>query len=168
MNILEAIAPFLIRMIADGLVFAVVLIGAYVLLRYAPRKNWYQVYARLFTMGLTAYLLAKVAGMIYQPGVERPFIQAGVQPGAAYLDNPGFPSDHALFVFVITLAVWVATKRRGWTTVLLILSLLVCAGRVLALVHTPLDVVAAFVIVGIAGVAWYGSSLFENKVFANN
>lgn len=73
-----------------------------------------------------------------------------------YIDNPGFPSDHALFVTVIVLAVFVLTGRKKFALVLAILALLVCVGRVVALVHTPLDVIGG-IFAGLVGGLWYVS-----------
>ena len=104
--------------------------------------------------GLTAFLVAKLLATLYQPTGERPFQLLGVAPGAAYLDNPGFPSDHALFVTAIMLAVWFETKSKVLTGILAVFVVLVCIGRVLALVHTPLDV-AGGILVACIGAAWY-------------
>lgn len=108
--------------------------------------------------GLTTYLLAKLLGTLYQPELERPFELMGVAPGAAYLDNPGFPSDHALFVMSIALAVWFETKQKLVTAVLAVFVVLVCIGRVLALVHTPLDIIGG-IAVSLVGAAWYLTAL---------
>lgn len=144
----------LTKIIADGLVIAVALLGAYTLLRYVPNKEKYQTYARVLMAGLTAYVSAKVIGFFYQPHEQRPFEILGVDAGASFLNNPGFPSDHALFVVAITLAVWFATRQKWFTLACLIMSVLVCVGRVLALVHTPLDVIGGSVI-ACFGAVWY-------------
>jgi membrane-associated phospholipid phosphatase len=91
---------------------------------------------------------------VYQPSGERPFQILGVAAGASYLNNPGFPSDHALFTAFLTLAVWFETKRKGLAATLGILTLLVCVGRVLALVHTPLDVLGGLAVASV-GALWY-------------
>lgn len=78
----------------------------------------------------------------------------GLHPGASYLDNPGFPSDHTLFVTAIALAVWFETTYRKLAVGLFLLVIVVAVGRVLALVHTPLDVSAGIVIALIGGL-WY-------------
>lgn len=144
----------LIRFIADGTVLLVILIGIYALVYRVPAKHRYEAYCRILMAGLTAFLLAKLLGTLYQPESMRPFELMGVNPGAAYLNNPGFPSDHALFVTAITLAVWFETRHKMLTGVLTVLVMLVCIGRVLALVHTPLDVVGG-VLVACCGAAWY-------------
>ena len=144
----------IIRLIADAAVIPVALIGAYVLLFKIPRGGRFEAYSRILTAGLTAYLIAKFVATIYQPSFERPFETLGVAPGALYLNNPGFPSDHALFVTAIAAAVWFETRMKKTTILLVSLVALVCIGRVLALVHTPLDVIAG-VVIGLIGAVWY-------------
>lgn len=144
----------LVKLIADGAVVAIALIAAWALLFLVPNKQKFDAYARVLMAGLTAYLVAKLVASIYQPAMERPFEILGLSPGATYLNNPGFPSDHALFAMTLTLAVWFETKRRKLSIFLLILTLLMCVGRVLALVHTPLDVIGG-VLFACVGALWY-------------
>jgi len=144
----------IIRLIADAAVIPVILIGAYALLFKVPKGKRFEAYSRVLLAGLTAYLLAKFAATIYQPSAERPFELLGVEPGALYLNNPGFPSDHALFVTAITAAVWFETRMRKTTIVLVTLVALICIGRVIALVHTPADVLGG-VIIALVGSLWY-------------
>ncbi len=144
---------FLVQVIADYSVFAVVILAAWALLMI-PNDQKYRAYCRILMAGLTAFLLAKLLATIYQPTDMRPYEILGVTPGASYLDNPGFPSDHALFVTAIALAVWFETRRKGLSLVLAALVIVVCVGRVLALVHTPLDVVAGVLVAGV-GAVWY-------------
>lgn len=161
------ILQLLIHLFADGAVVIVILIGAWTLLFKIPKGGRFEAYARILMAGLTAYLLAKFIASIYQPNFERPFEILGVKPGALYLNNPGFPSDHALFVTVITAAVWFETKRRKTALVLAILTVLICIARVLALVHTPLDVIGG-VVIGLVGAVWYlNKPVGEKKVSSN-
>ena len=143
-----------IRIIADGAVVPIVLLATFALLVYVPKGKRLESYSRILVAGLTAYLLAKLLGAAYQPTDMRPFELMGVSAGASYLDNPGFPSDHALFTAFLTLAVWFETGKKKLSIVLGILTLLVCAGRVLALVHTPLDVIGG-VMVASVGSLWF-------------
>ena len=78
----------------------------------------------------------------------------GVQAKAAYLDNGGFPSDHVLFAAAISFAVWFETKRPKVAILLFVLTVLVALGRVLALVHTPLDCFGGFIFASF-GALWY-------------
>lgn len=144
----------LIRILADGFVIPVVVVGAWALLFLVPTSGKLEAYSRMLMAGLTSYLLAKLVASIYQPGMERPFQEMGVQAGALYLNNPGFPSDHVLFCTVITLAVWFETRHKKLALILAGLTLLVAIGRVVALVHTPLDVLGGLVF-GCLGAIWY-------------
>lgn len=149
MNIAELFVVF----IADILVVPVVLVAAWVMLRL-PQPVRFQRIAWAVVAGLVALLLGKVASLLYQG--ERPFMQLGVEPGAAYLNNPGFPSDHTLLVVTIVVVVWASTKNRKLTLVLALLAGLVGLGRVLALVHTPLDVLGGITCAVLAGFIVYG------------
>ena len=84
----------------------------------------------------------------------RPFEVLGVAAGASFLNNPGFPSDHALVTMAITLAVWFGAKDWRLASICLAMTILVCVGRVIALVHTTLDVVGGLLIACV-GVVWY-------------
>lgn len=142
------------RLVADGLVIVIAIIALYALIARVPDGERYDRYTRIFMSGITAYLLAKFAGALWQPEQLRPFEKLGVDPGAAYLNNPGFPSDHALLAVFLTLAVWFGTRNRVLTIIMLVLTIAMCVGRVVALVHTPLDIVGSWVIAGVAAV-WY-------------
>ncbi|OGL22100.1 hypothetical protein A2707_01990 [Candidatus Saccharibacteria bacterium RIFCSPHIGHO2_01_FULL_45_15] len=144
----------IIKIMADGLVIPIVLIAAYALLFKLKDNKRYEAYCRILMAGLTAYLLAKLLGTLYQPAGERPFELLGTEPGASYLNNPGFPSDHALFTAAITFAVWFESRSRKLAITVGVLTILVSVGRVLALVHTPLDVIGGIVVAAV-GAAWY-------------
>lgn len=145
---------FIIKLLADGTVIPIILIAGYALLFLVPKGHRFEAYARILMAGITAYLLAKLLASVYQPTGERPFQVLGVEPGASYLPNAGFPSDHALFTGFLTLAVWFETRHKILTITLIILTLLVCVGRVLGLVHTPLDIIGGLVVAAV-GALWY-------------
>lgn len=144
----------IVRLLADGLVIVIALVAVGALFLRTPASDRYDRYTRVFMAGLTSYLLAKFIGSIWQPAEQRPFEQLGIDPGAAYLNNPGFPSDHALLAFFLVFAVWYAVRSRTLTVVLAALALLMCLGRVLALVHTPLDIAGSLVVASVAAL-WY-------------
>jgi undecaprenyl-diphosphatase len=144
----------MVRFLADGLVVIIALIAVGALLLKTPAADRYDRYTYVVMAGLTSYILAKFIGSLWQPEQLRPFEQLGLNPGAAYLNNPGFPSDHALLAFFLVFAVWFATGSRKLTLTLAALAVLMCIGRVLALVHTPLDVAGSLVIAGL-GALWY-------------
>ncbi len=146
----------IIRIIADVAVIPVILLGAWALIFKIPKGKRFEAYCRILMAGLTAYMLAKFIATIYQPATLRPFELMGVEPGAFYLNNPGFPSDHALFVTAIACAVWFETRTKKLSIVLAILVVLICVGRVIALVHTPLDVIGG-VVIALIGALWYSN-----------
>lgn len=143
-----------IKILADGAVIPIVLIGAWALLSKIPMNQKYTSYCRILLAGLTAYTFAKLIGSVYQPELQRPFELIGAEAGASFLNNPGFPSDHVLFCSAITLAVWFETKHKVATAVLVLLTALVAIGRVLALVHSPLDVLGG-ILIALFGGLWY-------------
>jgi undecaprenyl-diphosphatase len=142
------------RILADGAMIPIVILAGYALLFRIPKDRRFESYSRILMAGLTAYLVAKLLGTIYQPATERPFELLGLEAGASYLNNPGFPSDHALFATFLTLAVWFEARTKKIALVLVALTVLVCLGRVLALVHTPLDVMGG-ILVACTGALWY-------------
>lgn len=144
----------ILKIIADGLVIPIALLGVYALVRYVPKGSRYQTYVTVMMAGLTAYAVAKIAGLLFQPAGLRPFEELGVEAGASFLNNPGFPSDHALFTMAIVLAIWFGARHKKLAIVALIMTLLVGLGRILALVHTPLDVIGGLLI-ACTGIVWY-------------
>ena len=144
----------LVRLLADGTLVLLVAVAGYALVWRIPRGQRFEAYCRILMAGLTAYLAAKLIASVYQPAQERPFELMGAAAGALYLQNAGFPSDHALFSMALTLAVWFETRSRKLTAIMAVLTVLMGVGRVLALVHTPLDITGGIVIACI-GALWY-------------
>lgn len=144
----------LIRLLADGLVIIIFIVSMLTFAFGIPRDKWWYWGWRIVLAGLTAYLAAKIAGFLYQPETMRPFEKLGVEPKAAFLPNPGFPSDHALFAMFLTLAVWFSTKRKKLAIALFGLTIIMGAARVSALVHTPLDVIGG-ILLAFVGIVWY-------------
>jgi len=151
-----------IRIMADYAIIPVILIGAYAIVFKVPKGQRLQAYSRILMASLTAYFIAKMVGSIFQPSNARPFELLGKAAGASFLNNPGFPSDHTLLVSAILYAVWFETKQKFLTLILAGLLIIVCVGRVLALVHTPMDVIGGVVVAAI-GAIWYlnGTTVFS-------
>lgn len=143
----------MIQLIADGLIVPIAIVGGLAIWFWTPKPRL-EAYKYALMAGLTSLLVAKLMSLVYHPAIERPFQLLGQEAGALYIDNPGFPSDHALFVTVIVLAVYALTGRKKIAYILAALALLVGVGRVLALVHTPFDVVGG-VFAGLVGGLWY-------------
>ena len=152
-----------IRILSDCAMLPIILLAGFALLFRIPKEQRFAAYSRIIMAGLTAFLVAKLLGAVYQPATERPFELMGMAAGASFLYNPGFPSDHAVFATFFTLAVWYEARTRRIAVTMLILTLLVCVGRVLALVHTPLDV-AGGILVAAVGALWYAQSLRQQRL----
>lgn len=144
----------LIKFLADGMLVVISAVSAGVLLFGTTTREKKTGYPYLIMAGLTALLVGKLMSLLYQPEFARPFLEKGAQAGAAYIDNPGFPSDHALLGTAAALAVIVFVRNRTLGIVLGTSLLLMCVARVLALVHTPLDVIGG-AIAGLIGGVWY-------------
>lgn len=141
-----------VRLLADGTLVLIVAVSVAALLIGVRDRR--RMYPQIIMAGLTSLFVAKTLSMLYQPSAVRPFIEHGVVAGAAFVPNPGFPSDHTLLAGVLTLAVVVATPYHRLKVIMVVLTLLLAVGRVLALVHTPLDV-AAGISIGLLGGVWY-------------
>lgn len=151
----------IVKFLADGTLFLIILI-CFPVITWSIRRQFWSVAPVITMAGLTALLVAKIMSLVYQPEVARPFMEAGKTAGAAYINNPGFPSDHMLLATVLVGAVIVLTKHRGLATLLIVLTLLMGLGRVLALVHTPLDILGG-IVAGVSGMIWYLSLTKHSK-----
>ena len=152
-----------VKIFADGGLMAVVFIsgvvGLYWLLKTKP--NLKVLFPYVLMAGLTSVLTDKLLSMIYAQE-RRPFVEEGLAAGASYINNPGFPSDHALLATVVVMAVFVLTPYKKLSYFLILLTLLMCVARVLALVHTPLDIVGG-IAAGLLGALWYRKHKQDTK-----
>lgn len=143
----------LTRLAADGTLILLISISVPIIAWKLRRAVWTNGPVVVMA-GLTALLVGKLMSLLYQPEIARPFLQQGLEPGAAYIDNPGFPSDHALLATVLVIAVYVLSRNRLLGIVLILLVVVMGVGRVVALVHTPLDVIGG-VTAAAVGALWY-------------
>ena len=144
----------MIRLLADGTLLVILAISAAVIGYDTVKKRLWVSLPYAVMAGLTSLLIAKLVSLVYQPSAMRPFLEQGVQAGAAFIDNPGFPSDHALLGTVAVLAAFAVTRRRWVSVALAAVLVAMCVARVVALVHTPLDVIGG-VAIGLIGGLWY-------------
>lgn len=144
----------LIKFLADGLLLIIIGAGAGLFLLANRPKTWPTILPVVVMAGLTSLLVGKILSLLYQPAIARPFLERGVQAGAAYIDNPGFPSDHMLLATVVVAMVFFATPYRKSAILLAFLAVCMGVARVMALVHTPLDI-AGGIFAGLIGAFWY-------------
>lgn len=139
---------------ADGSLVILLIIAAITIGHQLYQKRSLRPLHYVAMSGLTSLMIAKCVSVIYQPGSERPFVEAGKVAGAAFVNNPGFPSDHAVLGAVLVAAVYGITRQKKVSLAMLMILLVMDVGRVVALVHTPLDVIAG-TIFGLLGAIWY-------------
>lgn len=101
--------------------------------------------------GIVALVLSRLAGKLYYD--PRPFVSEHVKPLISHAADNGFPSDHALFTMTLTAVTFF--YRRKIAGIMLVLTIIVGVARVLAKVHSSLDIGGAWVLGIIGGVAGY-------------
>ena len=144
----------MLRFLADFTLIIIVAVSGATLLYDGIKHGAWRRYPYLIMAGMTSLLVAKLMSLAYQQSDERPFVLQGVAPGAAFIDNPGFPSDHALLGVVVVLGVYMLTGRRTLSLGLAGVVAVMMVARVLALVHTPIDIIGGL-IAGLVGGLWY-------------
>ncbi len=145
----------LVRIAADWLLFAIIAVAGCAGAYYVVKTHNIRRFAPVAIMAaLTSLYVAKLISLVYQPAAARPYIQQGVEAGASYINNPGFPSDHALLATVIVIMLAMLTPYKKLAIGLFVFVLVMSLARVLAFVHTPLDVAGGIAIAAV-GSFWY-------------
>ncbi len=96
--------------------------------------------------GVLALILAVIASQLYNN--PRPFLSDGITPKFSAGHDNGFPSDHTLLAAFLAFAALVYLRRLG--ILLLVAAVLVAWGRVAGGVHHGVDVLASFILAGLA------------------
>ena len=140
----------LIKFTAQYVIVAVIA-GVVVAWYKAPKDNRWHFTLSVAVAGVIALVLARLASkMYYDP---RPFVTQNVQPLFYHAPNNGFPSDHSLLAMALTATVYFFNKRLAG--IMLVLTALIGVARVLAKVHSPIDIAGAWLIGIIGAVAGY-------------
>lgn len=140
----------LIKFTAQYLIVAVIAVVALAWYK-APKENKWRFVFTVATAGVIALVLARIASkMYYDP---RPFVTQHVQPLFYHAPNNGFPSDHSLLAMALTATVYYFNKRLAG--LMLVFTALIGVARVLAKVHSPIDIAGAWLIGIIGAVAGY-------------
>ena len=126
--------------------FILVVIGVVVAwLRYPNEGKWRFLVSAIIA-GVVAVVLAHIAGKLYYD--PRPFITEHVKPLIRHAPDNGFPSDHALFTMTLTAITFFYNRRLA--AGMLLLTVIVGVARVLARVHSPIDIAGGWLF-GIIG-----------------
>lgn len=128
----------LIIFLANYLIFIELGLAAGILLRL-PRRRWPKTLLLIILTGLFALLFAHLGALLFYD--TRPFVRDHIQPLVMGGKDNGFPSDHMLVASVAASLIFLVNKRYGF--VLWILAILVGVGRILAHVHSPIDVIGS-------------------------
>jgi len=122
---------------------------AFVVWLRLPRRQQVELLVAGVIGGVVCLVLVKAAGYVFYD--TRPFVTQPIAPLFPHAADNGFPSDHTAVTVLVGFCVLVVSRR--WGLVPLAISLLAAAARVLAHVHTPLDIAGAVVIGAVAAAA---------------
>jgi len=130
-------------------VFVVAGIGlAWLLL---PKDQKLKAALSIIAAGVIAVVLSRIASKLYYD--PRPFVTEHVKPLIAHAADNGFPSDHALLTMTLTAIAYFHNKKIA--AGMLILTIIVGVARILAKIHSPLDIAGGWVFGIIGAVAGY-------------
>lgn len=101
--------------------------------------------------GGIAFALSRIAGQLYYD--PRPFVTEHVKPLIPHGPDNGFPSDHALLTMTLTSINYFFNKKIA--SLMLVLTLAVGIARILAKVHSPLDIGGSWVFGVIGAIGGY-------------
>ncbi|MBI4034537.1 phosphatase PAP2 family protein [Candidatus Saccharibacteria bacterium] len=133
------------------LVFALPLILLWLWLRQSEKEKL-KLTVAVLTAAVLAYGLAWLAGQLYFH--PRPFVaDPSITPLIAHSNDNGFPSEHVLYAMVITTIIYFYRRRLAGLAFLITVIVGVC--RVMADVHSTIDIAAGIALGLTAGLAGY-------------
>nr|WP_277349816.1 phosphatase PAP2 family protein [Planosporangium thailandense] len=103
--------------------------------------RWRSAVQAVFAAVFTLMIVKLAAAAYYDP---RPFVGGHVHPYFTHPADNGFPSDHTAVGSLAGYVLWSYRKRIA--AVLWVAAVLVGAARVVAHVHSPVDIIGALVI----------------------
>jgi undecaprenyl-diphosphatase len=112
----------------------------------SPRVNRTQFLLQAALALALAYALARLAGFLFSH--EQPFAALHFTPLIPHDIDNSFPSDHAALAGALAGVASLYNRTLG--SLLWVLAVAVAAGRMLAGLHYPIDVVAGLVLGGLA------------------
>lgn len=115
---------------------------AFIALTLLPKDNRARVLVLIAISLPLAYLVAKFASALYYN--PRPFVTGEFTPLVYHAPDNGFPSDHTLLASAVATVVYAYRRRVG--LFLIAGTVAVGVSRILAGVHSPLDVAASMAI----------------------
>lgn len=131
--------------------FVLVAIGLVVAWLPADRETKKRFVLATVLAGGIAFVLSRIAGHLYYD--PRPFVTEHVKPLIPHGPDNGFPSDHALLTMTLTAITYFFNKKIA--SLMLILTIAVGVARILAKVHSPLDIGGGWIFGIIGAVCGY-------------
>lgn len=128
--------------------FIFVVLGLAIAWLRVGRQEKKRFLAAAILAGLIALALSRIAGHLYFD--PRPFVADHVKPLIAHAPDNGFPSDHALLTMTLTAIAYFFSRKIAFG--MLVLTIIVGFARVLAHVHSPLDIAGGWLF-GVVGAA---------------
>lgn len=109
-----------------------------------PKSN--SVKKRIISLSLfslpAAFIVSRILSNFYYS--TRPFVEQNFTPLISHAADNGFPSDHALLSFALASIVFASSKK--WGVIFFILGIGIGLSRILAGIHSPLDILGSFFI----------------------
>lgn len=138
---------------AQYLFVSVILLAGWLWLK-SPRKLKTEMILAAAMAGVIALVLSRLAAKLYYD--PRPFVSGNVQPLFSHGPDNGFPSDHSWFTMTVAVLIFYYRKSFGWLA--LAVAVIVGSARVLAHVHSPIDIAGGFAIGILAAAVGYSLS----------
>jgi len=123
-----------------------VLLGIFIAWLRVAKEAKKQLLVTAVCAGIIAVVLSRIAGKLYFD--PRPFVTEHVTPLIPHGPDNGFPSDHALLTMTLTAVTYFFSKKIALG--MFVLTALVGVARVLAKVHSPIDIAGGWLF-GIIG-----------------
>lgn len=151
----------IIVIMASYLVFAEVGLAIGYMLKVVNKKEWLKYLIIILVAAVLAYVMSRIAGQRYYD--TRPYIELHKAAIITAAHDNGFPSDHMLLAGLAASIVFIKSWRVGLC--LWVLTILVGAGRVLALVHHPIDVAVSALIAILATLIAFVVYVLLDRIF---
>lgn len=145
-------------------VFALVIFALALAWILTKREQKVQFIIMTLLAGGIAFVLSRIAAAMYFD--PRPFVTLHVAPLIAHAADNGFPSDHALLTGTLTAVAYFYNKKIA--VVMALLTIAVGWARVLANVHTPLDIAAGWLLGAVGALVGYAVSRYIVKMYLQN
>jgi undecaprenyl-diphosphatase len=131
----------IVILIAQYLLFILIGIGGIYWLRQDKAAKIKIAFIGLIGAVIALMLMKIGAALFYDP---RPFVTHNVVPYFHHVADNGFPSDHTSLAAVLAVTLFFASRKLG--IALFIGAIFVGGSRVIAHVHSPIDIIGGLVI----------------------